>query len=75
LLQKILSDIAGRLEVAAIPYIVMGGQAVLLYGEPRSTKGIDITLGIDVDKAPKLMSLLNNTVICISPLGERTKMI
>ncbi len=29
--------------------MVIGGQAVLLYGEPRLTKDIDITLGIGVD--------------------------
>jgi len=29
--------------------MVVGGQAVLLYGEPRLTRDIDITLGIGVD--------------------------
>ena len=30
--------------------MLIGGQAVLLYGEPRLTRDIDITLGVDVDK-------------------------
>ena len=30
--------------------MVIGGQAVLLYGEPRLTKDIDITLGVGVDR-------------------------
>lgn len=34
--------------------MVIGGQAVLLYGDPRLTKDIDITLGIDVDGLPKV---------------------
>jgi hypothetical protein len=29
--------------------MVIGGQAVLLYGEPRLTKDIDITLGVGID--------------------------
>jgi predicted nucleotidyltransferase len=29
--------------------MVIGGQAVLVYGEPRLTRDIDITLGIDVN--------------------------
>jgi hypothetical protein len=38
--------------------MVIGGQAVLLYGEPRLTKDIDITLGIGVDKLEKIISLI-----------------
>lgn len=30
--------------------MVIGGQAVLMYGEARQTKDIDVTLGIDVDQ-------------------------
>ena len=34
--------------------MVIGGQAVLLYGEPRLTKDIDITLGIGVEELIKV---------------------
>jgi len=47
--QKILTDIASAFTAAEIPYIVIGGQALLLYGELRMTKDIDITLGVDFD--------------------------
>ncbi|GAH87084.1 unnamed protein product, partial [marine sediment metagenome] len=30
--------------------MIIGGQAVLLYGEPRLTRDIDVTLGDDIDK-------------------------
>lgn len=30
--------------------MVIGGQAVLLYGEPRLTRDIDITLGVDLER-------------------------
>mgnify|MGYP002399222681 CR=1 FL=1 len=32
--------------------MIIGGQAVLFYGEPRLTKDIDITLGLGVEKLP-----------------------
>lgn len=37
--------------------MIIGGQAVLLYGEPRLTKDIDITLGVGVDKLDEIISL------------------
>jgi len=40
--------------------MVIGGQAVLVYGEPRLTKDIDITLGIGVDKLRELITLVRN---------------
>jgi len=48
--QKLLKKVANELNTHNIPYIVVGGQAVLLYGEPRLTKDIDITLGVGIDK-------------------------
>jgi hypothetical protein len=38
--------------------MVVGGQAVLLYGEPRFTRDIDITLGIGTDRLDDLMQLV-----------------
>jgi len=38
--------------------MVIGGQAVLLYGEPRLTKDIDITLGIGVEELEKVKSVV-----------------
>jgi len=42
--QQLLEKIALGLEGRSIPYMVIGGQAVLLHGEPRLTKDIDLTL-------------------------------
>ena len=52
--EKLLKRIAGVLKRRRIPYMVIGGQAVLVYGEPRLTKDIDITLGIGVDRLNKI---------------------
>jgi predicted nucleotidyltransferase len=49
-IEKLIKKIAQRLDEDKIPYMVIGGQAVLIYGRPRLTLDIDITLGIDTDK-------------------------
>jgi len=45
--QQLLASIGKELDSRGLPYMVIGGQAVLLYGEPRLTRDIDITLGVD----------------------------
>jgi len=47
---ELLARIAEALDSAKIRYMVIGGQAVILYGEPRATKDIDITLGAGIDR-------------------------
>jgi len=56
--QKLLKKIANELDAHNIPYMVIGGQAVLLYGEPRLTKDIDITLGVGVSKLNEINSIV-----------------
>jgi predicted nucleotidyltransferase len=48
--KRLLEKRAQALDEAQLPYMIIGGQAVLLYGEPRLTKDIDITLGATVDR-------------------------
>ena len=50
MIEKLIKNIAQRLDKDEIPYMIIGGQAVLLYGTPRLTRDIDITLGVDTDK-------------------------
>jgi hypothetical protein len=59
--RRILQKIARVLTRGDIPYMVIGGQAVLLYGEPRLTKDIDITLGIGVDGLPRVLAVVAGT--------------
>ncbi|MBN1103943.1 MAG: hypothetical protein JXL84_11065 [Deltaproteobacteria bacterium] len=53
--ELLLEKIALALDEAKIPYMVIGGQAVLLHGEPRLTRDIDITLGIGAEKLDLLL--------------------
>lgn len=62
---KLLAKIANELRKLRIPYMVIGGQAVLLYGEPRLTKDIDITLGVGVDGLPKIQSAVQKLTLRI----------
>ena len=56
--EKILEALAKALEKEAIPYMVIGGQAVLVHGEPRLTRDIDITLGLEPIEAERILKLL-----------------
>lgn len=40
--------------------MVFGGQAVLLYGEPRLTRDIDVTLGIDPRQSGPVLELIES---------------
>lgn len=56
--KKLLKKITNELNTHNIPYMVIGGQAVLLYGEPRLTKDIDIALGIGIDGLKDINSII-----------------
>ncbi len=56
--EKLLKRIAVALNDAGLPYMIFGGQAVLLYGEPRLTRDIDISLGVDTSRSPALLDVI-----------------
>ncbi|MDI6765675.1 MAG: nucleotidyltransferase [Bacteroidota bacterium] len=58
---KLIVKAAKHLDEMKIPYMIMGGQAVLKYGEPRLTKDIDITLGIGIEKFSLIQELIKDT--------------
>lgn len=55
MLDKILSKLGACLDRNNLPYMIIRGQAVLLYGEPRLTRDIDIALGINVTHLDRLL--------------------
>jgi len=57
--EKILSRIGASLAKHGLPYMIIGGQAVLMYGEPRLTRDIDITLGIHIDQLDRLLAVIH----------------
>lgn len=66
-----MRKIAEKLQESDIPYMVIGGQAVLLYGEPRLTRDIDITLGLDADGVENILSILPD--LSLVPLVKNPK--
>lgn len=57
--QSLLSRLGRALESAGVPYMVIGGQAVLLHGEPRLTRDIDITLGVDASELKRVRAAMD----------------
>jgi len=66
--EKLLIKIGTTLDEKAIPYMIIGGQAVLLYGEPRLTRDIDVTLGVDVNALPELIEISKKLNLTPLPL-------
>jgi predicted nucleotidyltransferase len=69
--ERLLKKIAIQLKKGAIPYMVIGGQAVLLYGEPRLTRDIDIILGMGVNGLDKIKKIIK--AIGLKILVEKEK--
>ncbi|MGB9613273.1 MAG: nucleotidyl transferase AbiEii/AbiGii toxin family protein [Candidatus Margulisiibacteriota bacterium] len=57
--EKLIKKIAAALKAKNIPYMIIGGQAVLLYGEPRLTRDIDITLGVGTEYLSQIIKITN----------------
>lgn len=65
--ELLIKNTAKGLDKRNISYMIIGGQAVLLYGTPRLTKDIDITLGIDTDDILLIKSLCKDLKLKILP--------
>jgi predicted nucleotidyltransferase len=75
--ETLISRIAKELDRSGLPYMIIGGQAVLFYGTPRMTKDIDITLGIDTASLDLVVQAIKSIGIEIIPddfraFAERT---
>jgi hypothetical protein len=58
MVEGLLAKISVGLEKHNIAYMVVGGQAVLLHGEPRLTRDVDITLGAGSDEVGEVLELV-----------------
>lgn len=68
--EQILHRIAEALDRNHISYMVIGGQAILIYGIVRSTRDIDITVGVGTDKLADMLDICRQTgldVLCENP--------
>lgn len=58
--RKLLQRIALVFDGIEIPYMIIGGQATLLYGEPRLTQDIDLTLGAGPERLSDVLRGIQN---------------
>jgi len=63
----LIKRIARQLDASGIAYMIIGGQAVLLYGRPRLTRDIDITLGVDTDQFAQVAQVCKDVGIELLP--------
>jgi predicted nucleotidyltransferase len=54
-LSRLLAELTRGLEARHIPFMLIGGQAVLLHGRPRLTDDVDATLGVGPDQLPAVL--------------------
>lgn len=66
--EELLSRIGTYLTKHDLSYMIIGGQAVLLYGEPRMTRDVDVTLGLDTDRLRDLLHAVQE--LTLVPLPE-----
>lgn len=69
--EQLLVKVSKALDKSGIPYMIIGGQAVLLYGTPRLTKDIDITLGVNGDRLSQVSTLARGLHLRIIPSNYR----
>jgi predicted nucleotidyltransferase len=58
-LNQLLKKLSIALNRHDIPYMVIGGQAAMLYREARFTNDIDITLGVGIEEIDKMLQICN----------------
>lgn len=55
--QSFIASLARELTRQRLPFMLIGGQAVLLHGRPRLTEDIDVTLGVDTSRLPAVQEV------------------
>jgi len=79
-MERLIRSIAETLDEENVPYMIIGGQAVLVHGRARLTEDIDLTLGIDTDqyqKIEKICNKLNLRILTDNPreFAEQTRVL
>ena len=69
--KALLSRLSRVLEEREVPFMIIGGQAVLLHGEPRLTQDVDVTLGVGPARLPDVLSACQE--LDFEPLPENVQ--
>lgn len=65
--EALIATISRELEAVHIPFMLIGGQAVLLHGEPRLTADVDITLGVSPEALDDVLAAAQTAQLSILP--------
>lgn len=65
--KSLITTVSKALKRENLPFMLIGGQAVLLHGQPRLTEDIDITLGISPDELPRVIRVCDEIGLDILP--------
>lgn len=66
--KELLAAIGRELSGEGVAYMIIGGQAVLLHGDPRLTRDIDVALGVSTERLSDIVSVASN--LSLKPLVE-----
>ncbi len=70
-LERLLAALTSQLGSAGLPFMLIGGQAVLLHGAPRLTEDVDATLDADPSKLDALLE--SCAVLGLVPLPQQVE--
>lgn len=68
---ELIARLSRGLTAGGIPFMLIGGQAVLAHGNPRLTEDVDVTLGVAPDELPRLLEACAE--IELDPLPDRVE--
>lgn len=66
-LKELLKNLAKEFGKNNLNYMIIGGQAVLIYGEPRLTKDVDITIDGGIEKLDTVINIAKSLELKILP--------
>ena len=69
--EELIEKVAIELKAHNIEYMIIGGQAVLIYGEPRLTNDIDVTVGINHNELERMLKVSES--LTLNPIVEDTE--
>ena len=55
---ELLAALAEGLSALGVPWFLFGAQATILWGRPRLTADVDVTVQLDVENVPRLVDVL-----------------
>ncbi len=74
-LTEFLADVLSKLDRASVDYMVTGSIASSYYGEPRTTRDVDIVLRVQSDLLAEFFSLFDRNAVYIdSPPADQVLM-